>query len=179
MTAPAIALTGVPVLTTARLLLRGPEARDFEAFAGYYASDRARFTGGPLTRELAFRAFGHLIGHWAMRGYGFFVAESRDSGRPVGMIGPYFPEGWPEPEIGWTIWDPAVEGQGLAHEAALAARRFVYGILGWSTAISLIDPANERSIALARRMGCRPDGAFSHERYGLCHIWRHPDPEAA
>ena len=177
MSGPSITLAGVPVLRTDRLTLRGPETADFDAFAAYFASDRSRFTGGPLTRELAFRAFGHLIGHWPMRGYGFFVAEARETGRPIGMIGPYFPEGWPEPEIGWTIWDPASEGQGLAREGALAVRRFAYDVLGWTTAISLIDPANDRSIALARRMDCRPDGNFTHERYGLCHIWRHPGPE--
>ena len=176
MTAPLIALTGVPVLTTERLVLRAPEALDFDAFADYAASERSRFTGGPQARDLAWRGFCSIAGHWAIRGYAFFVMEHRETGRAIGMAGPWFPEGWPEPEIGWQIWDAAFEGMGLAHEAAVATRRFAHDTLGWSTAISLIDPANTRSAALARKLGCQPAGTFTHARYGLCHIWRHPEP---
>ncbi len=168
-------LTGAPVLTTERLVLRAPVLADFEAFAGYQASERSRFTGGPLTRELAWRAFGHLAGHWVLRGWGPFVVEL--DGEALGSVGPFFPEGWPEPEIAWTLWRAPAEGRGHAFEAAQAARDFAYRRLGWTTAISMIDPDNARSVALARRMGCTPDGTFTHERFGLCHIWRHPAPE--
>jgi len=178
VSAPAITLAGVPELRTARLVLRAPRTEDFEVFAGYYASDRSRFTGGPMSREQAWRAFCHLTGHWVHRGYGPFVLAAPD-GAALGSAGPFFPEGWPEPEIAWTLWDPAAEGRGFAHEAALAARDFARQALGWTTPISMIDPANDRSIALARRLGCRPDGTFTHERFGLCHLWRHPAPETA
>ena len=30
----------------------------------------------------------------------------------IGLVGPFFPDGWPETEIGWLIFDGA-EGQGL------------------------------------------------------------------
>lgn len=169
-----VALTGTPVLRTERLVLRAPQTPDFDAFAAYVATDRARFTGGMLTRELAWRSFCHITGHWVHRGFGVFVVVA--DGRPCGTIGPWFPEGWPEPEIAWTIWDAGFEGRGLAFEAAQAARGHAYGALGWTTAISMIDPDNARSIALARRLGCTPDGTFQHERFGLCHLWRHPGP---
>lgn len=171
-----VTLAGVPVLRTARLTLRAPQTPDFEPFAAYFASDRSRFTGGPMTREMAWRAFCHLSGHWVHRGYGPFVIEGPD-GAALGYTGPYFPEGWPEPEIAWTLWDPAAEGRGYAFEAATEARRFACDALGWTAPISMIDPANDRSIALARRLGCRPDGTFTHERFGLCHLWRHPQPQ--
>lgn len=171
-------LAGVPRIETERLILRGPEARDFEPFAAYFASERSRHTGGPQPREMAWRGFGHLVGHWALRGYGPFVIETRE-GRVLGSAGPYFPEGWPEPEIAWTLWDPWAEGRGFAREAALAARRHAYAALGWPTVISMIDPANTRSAALAERLGCRLDGQFQHERFGLCDIWRHPAPGTA
>ncbi|KPQ05816.1 MAG: acetyltransferase [Rhodobacteraceae bacterium HLUCCA12] len=175
-TAPRPLLTGVPVLETARLILRAPETRDFEPFATYSASARARFTGGPLDRASAWRSFCHLTGHWIHRGYGLFVIEARDDGRALGSAGPFFPEGWPEPEIGWTLWSPRDEGRGYAFEAAGAARAYAYDILGWQTAISLIDADNHRSQALARRLGCAPEGEGA-VMGSACTIWRHPAAE--
>lgn len=173
---PRPQLTGVPVLETERLILRAPQPEDFEAFAAYYASERSRYTGGPQERNLAWRAFCHLTGHWVHRGYGFFVLEERASGRALGTAGPYFPEGWPEPEIGWTLWLPEAEGKGYAGEAARATRAFAYDALGWNTAISLIVDGNARSAALAQRMGCWLDGTFEHRQFGKSAIWRHPAP---
>ena len=173
-----IRLDGIPVIETERLRLRGPEAADFDTFAAFMASPRASRVGGPVSRAQAWRSFGHLAGHWLMRGYSMFVLADRASGAPLGMAGPWFPEGWPEPEIGWSIWAPEAEGKGLAHEAALAARRFAYDSLGWTTAISLIVEGNARSEALARRMGCTHEGEFTHESLGGSRIFRHPGPEA-
>ncbi|MDR0810444.1 MAG: GNAT family N-acetyltransferase [Gemmobacter sp.] len=167
-----------PVLETERLILRAPVTEDFEPFAACMASDRAVPLGGPLSRVLAWRSFGHLTGHWIHRGYGMFVLVERASGAAIGMSGPWFPEGWPEPEIGWTIWVAEAEGKGYAAEAALAARAYAYDALGWPTAISLIVPGNTRSEALARRMGCVWERSFVYEQYGECGIWRHPVPGA-
>ena len=171
-----VALTGAPVLETQRLILRAPQLADFEGFVAYQASARSAFTGGPLHRNLAWRAFGHLVGHWVLRGYGVFVIEDRASGRALGTAGPFFPEGWPEPEIAWTLWHPDAEGRGIAQEAARAARDFAYARLGWTTAASLIDPENHRSAALARRLGCVAEGLFHHAQHGPLTVWRHPAP---
>lgn len=178
MSLPRPQLTGVPVLETARLILRAPAPADFDPFAAYCASDRARFTGGPLERNLAWRAFCSITGNWVQRGYAFFVIEERARGRALGMAGPWFPEGWPEPEIGWQIWAAEDEGKGYAREAAEAARGFAYDALGWPTAISLIMAGNTRSQTLARRLGCVEDGIFTHAQLGSCAIWRHPAPGA-
>lgn len=168
-----ITLANTPVLETERLILRAPQADDFAPFAAFMAGDRAGFVGGPLSADLAWRGFGHVIGHWVMRGYGFFVITEKATGRALGTVGPWYPEGWPEPEIGWTLWDAASEGKGIAREAAEAARAYAYGQLGWSTAISLIAPANAPSAALARRMGAVPEGQFEL-RGTQVDIWRHP-----
>ena len=112
MTGFSPALSGIPVLETARLRLRAPITPDFEVFAAYFGTDRSRYTGGPLDRNLAWRAFCHLTGHWVHRGYGFFVLEEKDTGAALGTAGTYFPEGWPEPEIGWTLGRPEAEGKG-------------------------------------------------------------------
>lgn len=173
-----IALTGIPTIETANLRLRGPKASDFETFAAFLGSPRAAFVGGTQPRVQAWRGFGHLVGHWALRGYSMFIIADKTTDAPLGMSGPYYPEGWPEPEIGWSVWDAAAEGKGIAFEAATEARAWAYDALGWTTAISLIVDGNARSEALARRMGCVLEGEFTHEVYGKSRIFRHPGPEA-
>lgn len=173
-----IALTGIPVIETARLRLRGPRAADYEVFAAFMASDRSRHIGGPVAREQAWRGFGHLTGHWVLRGYSMFILADLATDKALGMAGPWFPEGWPERELGWSIWAAEAEGQGLAQEAAFAARAYAYGTLGWTTAISLIAEGNTRSEALALRLGCTHAGDFEHAMFGKSRIFRHPGPEA-
>jgi hypothetical protein len=52
----------------------------------------------------------------------------------------------------------AVLGEGVRRRAARAALDEAFGRLGWPRVISLIDPANTRSIRLAERLGERLDG---------------------
>ncbi len=170
-------MTDIPTLTTDRLTLRGPKLSDLDAYAGFRASDRAKFVGGPNTRGEAFLQLSAMIGHWEFRGYGRWIVTATGDDTPLGVVGLLYPEGWPEPEIGWSVFE-AGEGKGYAHEAALAARAYAYGTADWTTAISLVDPANTRSLALAQRMGCQPDGTFEHATFGTMHIQRHPSPEA-
>lgn len=173
---PAEALfAAIPVIETERFLLRGYRPDDIEAFAAFYASPRSRYVGGPMTAELACRAFMTYAGHWHVRGYGRWMVEEKATGATLGNVGLWYPDGWPEPEIGWTLFEGA-EGRGVAHETALAARAYAYGTLGWSTAISLIASDNARSRALAERLGAVRDGDFTHERYGNLQVWRHPSP---
>ncbi|WP_439137620.1 GNAT family N-acetyltransferase [Roseicyclus sp.] len=168
-------MTTIPTLTTERLTLRAPRLSDFDAYAAFRASERARFVGGPDNQIKAWGQFIGLPGQWAIRGYGRWIAADRDTDAPVGVVGLLYPIGWPEPEIAWSIFVEA-EGRGLAQEAALAARHYAYETAGWTTAISLIDPANTRSVALAERLGCQPEGAFQHAIFGAMQIWRHPAP---
>ena len=170
-------MTVIPTLTTERLTLRAPRLSDFAAYADFRASDRARFVGGPNTEIQAWGQFIGLAGQWAIRGYGRWIAADRDSDAPLGVVGLLYPIGWPEPELAWSMFAEG-EGHGLAQEAALAARAYAYGTARWSTAISLIDPTNARSVALAQRLGCHPEADYQHEVFGAMQIWRHPSPEA-
>lgn len=170
-------LAGTPVLETDRLILRAPGRQDWEAFRTFILSDRAAFVRpADLDEGKAWRAYGHVIGHWVMRGFGSFVWCLKGSDRPLGLCGPWFPATWPEPEIGWSVWDPAAEGRGYAAEAARAAILHAVRDLGWTTAVSYIDPDNARSIALAERLGARRDpDAAPNGPGGL--VYRHPRPE--
>ncbi len=167
-----------PTLTTPRLKLRPPQADDWPAFAAFMASERAQFVGGPADIGKAWRAFGHVAGHWVLRGFGSFVFTRRDNDSALGLTGPWYPADWPEHEIGWTVWDPDAEGQGLAAEAAAHAREHAYTALGWTTAVSYIAPANARSIALAQRLGAVLDtAADAPDDTAL--VYRHPAPGTA
>lgn len=165
-------LPDAPHLVTQRLVLRPPAAQDFGAFAAYFMSERAGHTGGQPDRILAWNRFCVTLGHWAFRGYGVFVMEK--GGAAIGAAGPFFPEGWPEPEIAWQLWDAQAEGHGFAQETARATRAYAYEHLGWTTAVSLIAPENVRSALLAQRLGCQMDGVHAHPHFGSLQIWRHP-----
>ncbi|MEL6690854.1 MAG: GNAT family N-acetyltransferase [Pseudomonadota bacterium] len=166
-----------PTLHTERLTLTAPSARHFAPLAEFYASERSSFVGGPLTADKAWRALAMEAGHWSLRGYGRFAVELTETGELVGIVGPWFPEGNPEPEIGWDLMN-GYEGKGYAAEAAIEARRWVYEDLGWQTAMSLVDPDNIASAKLSERMGCKKDGQFHSPSFGALDIWRHPGPEA-
>lgn len=173
-----LAAVEIPEVETPRLRLRAPAPADFEAVAGFLASDRAAFVGGPLGRLAAWETLAGRIGHWLWRGFGMWSVEDRASGAYVGHVGAWFPPDWPEPEIGWCLV-AAAEGKGYAEEAARAARAHLYGALGWRTAISLIHPDNARSRALARRLGCACEGVFAHPDGWSADLWRHPAPAGA
>jgi RimJ/RimL family protein N-acetyltransferase len=114
--------------------------------------EASRFIGGPQPRAAAWRGFMTMAGAWAMTGFSMFSVIDRASGRWLGRIGPWRPEGWPGPEVGWGLVR-AAWGQGYAFEAASAAIDWAFDHLGWDEVIHSIDPANAPSQALARRLG--------------------------
>ncbi|WP_212525143.1 GNAT family N-acetyltransferase [Actibacterium sp. MT2.3-13A] len=168
-----------PVIETERLVLRAPKLSDFEPFLAFMQSDRARFVRrAEIDRDTGWRAFAHVAGMWMLRGYGSFIFSARDDDHPLGMAGPWHPITWPEREIGWALWAPEAEGNGLAFEAARAARDFARETLGWDAAVSYIDPQNARSIALAERLGAVLDPAAQTPGGEPCLTYRHPMTEA-
>ena len=162
----------IPALETKRLLLRSFKPGDFESFVGFYGSDASRFVGGPEDRAATWKRLAVYAGCWAIRGFGKFVIEDKAKGITMGIVGPSHPEGWPEPELGWTIL-PEFEGHGYAAEAAARAIAFVYDDLGWTTVMSAIFPGNLRSFKLAERLGARHEGAAEIKPYGMLEIYRH------
>ncbi len=167
----------IPRLETDRLILRAPCEEDVASEAAFFATDASRFVGGPLREDETWRMVAMLLGHGAMRGYGFGGVAEKATGSYVGHVGLWCPLGWPEPEIGWTLMNSAT-GKGYATEAALAARLHAYEVLGWSTAISLIDPENDGSKAVAKRLGAQFEKHFDHPGFGKIEIWRHPAADA-
>ncbi|MFB2594034.1 GNAT family N-acetyltransferase [Paracoccus sp. p4-l81] len=163
----------IPVIETERLRLRGPCMADLPAFAAFGRSDRSHFVGGPSTADhAAWDGLRGMIGHWVLRGFGWWTVEDKATGTVAGRVGIGHHTDWPEPELGWHIFD-GFEGKGLAHEAALAARAHAHGPMRLGPVISLVHPDNLRSRRLAERMGARIEGDMTL-RGTPCLIYRHP-----
>jgi RimJ/RimL family protein N-acetyltransferase len=101
------------------------------------------------------------VRHWDIHGFGLWAVTTREQQEPMGWIGAshptFVPELADEVEIGWTL-RPALWGKGLATEGARAAIDAAFTELPPDRVISLIDPENHRSIAVASRLGMNPAG---------------------
>jgi RimJ/RimL family protein N-acetyltransferase len=160
-----------PRLETDRLILRAWRAADVDPFAAMMAeADVARFLSAdqrPMDRAMAWRTMAVFVGHWALRGYGLFVVEEKSSGAFVGRIGAWRPEGWVGLELGWSL-ARAFWGRGYAYEAACVARDWMRSTLAPERIVSLIHVDNQRSQALARRLGMAPGAETYHA--GMPHV---------
>lgn len=174
-TARQITLT-IPVLQTGRLVLREPREADFPAMLAFSESPRAGFVGGNIGRKWVWRGLLANIGHWVLRGYGFYSVDTRE-GAFIGRVGVIYHDGWDEPELAWHLFD-GHEGQGYAQEAALAARADYHARFKAPAPISYVDVANTRSEALALRLGARREATVADPE-GDYHIYRHPAPMGA
>jgi len=147
-----------PQLETERLMLRLPRREDFDAYAAYMADEEAaRFIGGMQSRPLAWRGFLQIAGAWQMQGYSMFSVIEKSSGKWVGRIGPWQPEGWPGTEVGWGIVRSRWR-RGYAVEAATAAIGWAFNYLGWTEVIHVIAPENIASQRVAAKLGSRNRG---------------------
>jgi RimJ/RimL family protein N-acetyltransferase len=140
-------------IETERLILRPPRLEDFDAWATFAGDEEAtRFVGGVQPRAMAWRSFAAMLGSWHLQGFAMFSAIDRASGRWVGRLGPWQPEGWPGTEVGWSLAREAW-GKGYATEGAIAAMDWAVDTLGWTDIIHTIDPANASSKRVAERLG--------------------------
>jgi RimJ/RimL family protein N-acetyltransferase len=145
-------------LETPRLLLRPPRFEDLDPLSEMMRDEpTARFIGGVSPRSMCWRQLMTMIGAWHAQGFAMFSVIEKESGRWVGRLGPWQPEGWPGPEIGWAIvrdrW-----GRGYAVEGAAAAADWAFDTLGWPNMIHSIAPANLASQRVAQKLGSRNQG---------------------
>ena len=165
------------MLHTERLILRRPNGTDWPAARDFFTSQRAAYVGGPYTLGTAWRQFAAEVGHWDLLGCGMWAVTRRGEDRALGLVGPWCPADWPETEIGWVIFDPKVEGTGIATEAARAAISHAWDVLGWDTIVSYIATENARSIRLAERLGAVHDPDAPQPKPDKpCLVYRHPKP---
>jgi len=149
-------------IETDRLILRPMEPRDVDAHIAMMTNPAtAQYLapgGKPRARADEWRAAACYIGHWQIRGYGFFSVDEKETGEWIGRVGPWMPEGWPGIECGWSIcaehW-----GKGYAPEAAVAAIKWTFEKFpDLPRIISVIDPGNANSQAVAHKIGEEKSG---------------------
>ena len=159
-------------IETERLLLRAPVPADADALAPMYADlEVMRYLGDgrTLTPDETKRSVKRMIAGWKADGFGLFTAVRKEDETVIGRVGLILwnPETWEpvrtsadgpkELEVGYTIGKP-YWGQGLATEAAGAARNFALERLGAHRLIALIIHGNDASANVARKLG------FEYER---------------
>ena len=164
-------------LETERLHMRQWREDDFEAYAAYYADEEtARFVGGQAERGTAWRRMAAIIGHWVLRGYGPWAIDEKATGKFVGSVGLWFPEGWQDLELGYWLL-PEMQGKGYATEAGARARDHGFEVVGAETLISYIHPDNEPSKRVAERLGARYEKTLELGTHGPHCVYRYPKPQ--
>ena len=165
-------LSNAPTLETKRLILRGPQRNDLEAFTRFMTSAPSlKAQGETITADQAWFGFLTGIGHWQWHGFGFFTLVKRETGEPVGRVGLLKHSNWPDVELAWHLFEDG-ERHGFATEAARAVKTWAFDALGLEHLYSYIDCDNTRSQAVARRLGAVTDGTRApHEPDA--EIWVH------
>lgn len=162
------------VLTTERLTLRRPVAEDFDSFAAFAACDRSKWVGGPVCRAEAWDGFAQNLGHWELRGFGYFCVILNQNSETVGRVGLRRTEDRPETELAFSLFDEKFEGKGLAFEAAIAVRYYAWNGVKLPSLVSYIAPDNTRSRKLAERLGATMDpDAPKWEKYDDLLVYRY------
>lgn len=160
-------------LKSERLTFRHLSIDDVEWWMDYINSAEAiRFMPfKPGSRDDCTLMIQRTLDRYALDGSGLNAILLGD-GTAVGQCGLLTQEvdGLPELEVGYHLL-PAHWGRGFASEAAIACRRFAFERGLAPSVISLIDPQNARSQAVARKNGMSPEKLTTHR--GIpAHVWR-------
>ena len=170
-------MSAIPVLETERLILRGFQPSDTEAFVANFAKDAFASTitreMRALTREEAWRNMAVVNGSWSLSGFGNWVAVLKETGEPIGRLGPFCPPGWPSFEIGWAIF-PEFHRKGYGKEGAAAALIWCHEELGKDLVSHCILKGNAGSEGLARSLGSAPARDWTPPWGGDVTIWETP-----
>lgn len=149
-------MTGLPAVAalTDRLEVRDPVEGDRDRFVGLFGDDEFMvFSGGVLDVGLANARFDHMLELAAELPFAKRPIVERATGFVVGYTGVdrFQFEGASELEFGWRLV-PSARGVGYATEAARAVMAVLEEHFG-GTVFAMIDPTNEASKSVARRLG--------------------------
>ena len=171
-----------PRLETERLVLREFRRDDLDALAATLGDIEVvrHLTGEPINREDSLRRLFMAVGQWPLIGMGMWAVERKSDGKLVGHVGFFdmqrdvVPSLIGLPEMGW-IFDTSVHGQGIAHEACVAALAWLDATHGPVEVPAIIGVDNVASLKLAEKLGFvrEPDAVSKGEPIALV---RRPRP---
>jgi RimJ/RimL family protein N-acetyltransferase len=153
-------MTETPVLSTARLRLRGFRADDLPAHRAAVDDDpavtwaRTRFSLADSLRRWADRLDG-----WERDGFGMWIAEVAATGTVIGHAGLQRLDGSEDVELGYYLGRSAW-GQGYATEAARACLAWGFAEAGLRRIVAVVRTENDASRNVLHKLG------FRHERDG-------------
>lgn len=150
----------IPTLETARLRLRAHRLDDFSDCLALWTDPLVtRYIGGvPLSPEEVWTRILRYAGHWALLGYGYWVAEEKDTKTFAGELGfadykrDLNPPLQDIPEAGW-VFASAMYGKGYATEALQAIHSWGKVHFKCSQTACIIHPENAPSLRVAEKIG--------------------------
>jgi RimJ/RimL family protein N-acetyltransferase/predicted GNAT family acetyltransferase len=155
-------------IVTPRVVLRPWELEDTDAAYRLFTHPSVTTWMRPVVPPVHNRAeAGELLDTWILESYrapvpqGRWAVERQDAGEVIGSIFLITPS--PASSL-LTLWwqvHPDAGGEGFATEAAHAAAHHAFNVGGADRLYALIDPANDRAVGVAARMGMRLDGTTS------------------
>jgi ribosomal-protein-alanine N-acetyltransferase len=144
----------LPVLMTARLLLRPFEMADVDALHRIWTDPDVRrylCDGAIISRE---RALGVVTSHFASAasfGVGYWGVHTLETRQMIGFCGFRFIDSTPRIEIMYGLL-PRYWGGGIATEASQAALDYVWRSTSFSSVWGRTGARNQRAIALLQRL---------------------------
>ena len=160
-------------LETQRLRLRQWRADDANFVIDFYSDPHiSKYVGGPRNADLAWRGMALMIGHWQLKGFGYWAVEEKTSDDFIGCVGLWQSPGWPELELGYWLVE-AHHGKGYAKEAALVCRDYAREQLKADSLVSYIDENNLPSIKLAQSLGAHYEKTIELDVHGPHGVYRH------
>ncbi len=154
------------MIETARLLLRPPEPRDFDALHAMWSDPAVMRDLGPVKSTAHSRAtIARHLGYGPSHGIGFNAVERGEDGAVIGFCG--LKPGAPdtpiadELEIGW-MFARACWGKGYAREAAAAWLDWAWAYRPEPRVVAITAACNLPSQALMARLGMRWIVDFEH-----------------
>lgn len=141
-------------VTDGSVVLRQWRPEDFPFYAAYLGDERtARFYGGKVDKQKAWRHLASLIGHWVLRDFGVYAVANSVTGELQGVVGLWEPYDWPCREfVYWFTEDAYASGRALA--AAKLQLGLIRGALRPDEVITtFIQCGNDLGLALAHQLG--------------------------
>jgi [ribosomal protein S5]-alanine N-acetyltransferase len=161
-------------MNSQRISLRPFEASDLDELQAVMGHpDVMRFSlSGPKTKTETEDFIKRCRTQYDEFGYGLLAVVYKDENRVIGYCGLFRQEidGVMELEIGYRL-HPNYWRRGIATEAAMMIRDWAFANLGREKLISIIEPENAASIAVAKKIGMNFEREFRFKGQRLTHIY--------